>query len=129
MIATNTLLFGTLIILNNSQIKIMEKYTPFGPDWEKEMMKMNKASLLEILGAPETALKKKELVKLIRTKLIIEQFNDTYPIGSSVNWRSTPYSELSKKIVKSKAFPHFGTPVVFFENHSGFCSIEPEFIL
>lgn len=61
---------------------------------------------------------------------IVKDFNDKYPVGSTVLWRSTTKSEdYQEMVVKREAYVTNGhSAVAFFENESGYCCIEPRFI-
>jgi len=61
---------------------------------------------------------------------MVAKFNRLYPVGDGVYWRSyvsdaAPYKYMT---VKTPAFVANGQPVVFFQERSGYCSIEPEFV-
>ena len=61
---------------------------------------------------------------------LVNDFNERYKVGDEVLWRSTndPFSRYAKKTIRTPAILLGSTPVVFFENHKGCCSIEPEFL-
>lgn len=63
----------------------------------------------------------------IQNKLV-EKFNSTFKIGSFVKFKKTKFSEEKEVTVKSEAFMNHGNAVVFFNEISGFCSIEPIFV-
>ena len=67
-------------------------------------------------------------IKYERVKIIIDNFNEKYDIGDTVLWKpvSTHGYTPVEMTVKSPAYSNFGKPVVFFNERSGFCSIEPE---
>jgi len=45
-----------------------EDYTPFGDEWEKELMKISKPDLCKIFGI-ENKGTKKEMIEIIRNRL------------------------------------------------------------
>lgn len=55
-------------------------------------------------------------------------FNAKYPVGSKVKWCNYIGADPVEMIVKSEAYVMSGTPVCFFENVRGCCSVEPDFI-
>lgn len=62
---------------------------------------------------------------------MVAEFNDRFPVGSVVLWRSAsiPEEPFKPYKVRSAAYLNNGkTPVVFLEGKSGFVSIEPEFL-
>jgi hypothetical protein len=63
-------------------------------------------------------------------KQLIDAFNEMFPIGSKCLWRSVADGKEKHKelTVRSKAFDSYGQAVVFFEEISGYCSIEPQFV-
>ena len=76
-------------------------------------------------------LSKKEKALAYDAQKLVEKFNELYPVGSKVTLRkvsvkSAPYIECT---VRSAAFAANATnPVAFFEEISGYFSIEPDFI-
>lgn len=67
---------------------------------------------------------------MLDTKTLIEKFNNYFPVGATVRWRSVNHPNYSHKeyTVKTRAYDHFGQPVTFLEGHRGFVSIEPGFV-
>lgn len=63
-----------------------------------------------------------------KNQKLIERFNKRFPIGSMVRWRSYKDGPLMQMITRTEAFDSNGQPVVFFENKTGFCSIDPMFV-
>lgn len=66
----------------------------------------------------------------MKSGTLVERFNKRFPIGAKVQWRSigkddVPFEEVT---VKSAAFDSHGQAVVFFEERSGYCSIDPRFV-
>jgi hypothetical protein len=66
-----------------------------------------------------------------KSQVIVDRFNELYPVGSKVPMRSigtkgTPFVE---RIVESEAYVTAGgSPMVFYEGLSGCYSIEPMFV-
>lgn len=58
-----------------------------------------------------------------------DKFNSMFKIGDTVRWRSSRYTIYRDVTVKSEAFMNYATAVVYFEDISGFCSIDPEFLI
>lgn len=61
---------------------------------------------------------------------IVEKFNEQFPIGSTVKWRSissdkVPYKQYT---VRTSAVVQHGQPVVWFHEKAGMVSIEPRFV-
>lgn len=59
---------------------------------------------------------------------LIETFNQRFPVGSKCRWRSAlsqPYTEVT---IKHAAYDSHGQAVAFFQERSGFCSIDPRFV-
>lgn len=105
------------------------EYIPFGDQWRKEMMKHSISSLCNNFKAVKLkGEKKKDIIDKIRLEMIIKSFNYEFPVGSTVLWKSSVRSEPVKVTVKREAYPHYGMAVAFFNEVSGFCSIEPQFI-
>lgn len=106
-------------------------YEPFGDDWRKCLNKMSKAKLEQTFGVQGSGLTKSKHIDIIRAVLIVRQFNETYPVGSTVLWKNVAleYEPAQKVTVNCKAFMHHGMPVVFFNEKPAFCSIEPEHIV
>jgi hypothetical protein len=73
----------------------------------------------------------KEKARIYDAEQLVARFNKLYPVGSKVNLRkmaikSAPYIECT---VKREAFlSHGNEPVAFFNEISGYFSIEPDFI-
>jgi hypothetical protein len=76
-------------------------------------------------------LSKKEKALAFEAQKLVERFNELYPVGSVVSLRkmaskSVPYIECT---VRSSAFVANETdPVAFFNEISGYFSIEPDFV-
>ena len=76
-------------------------------------------------------LSKKEKALAFEAQKLVQKFNELYPIGSVVMLRkmalkSAPYIECT---VRSAAFVANETdPVAFFNEISGYFSIEPDFV-
>lgn len=105
------------------------EYIPFGEEWRKEMRKMSIKMLTSLFDVEKLVGEKKEdLIDKVRIKRIVEVFNKYYPVGSLVQWKPTTRSEAIEVTVKHPAYPHYGQAVAFFEERSGFCSIEPQFL-
>jgi hypothetical protein len=108
-----------------------KEYIQFGLEWRKTLSRQSKESLEKLFkvdaGLHPT---KEKLIDAIRTDLIVTEFNKKHPVGSTVYWRASshPGTSYLKLTVKSPAFNSHGTPVVFFAEKSGFCSIEPHFL-
>jgi hypothetical protein len=102
------------------------EYIPFAADWRKAMNKISKAKLEQTFGVSGSGLTKSKHIDIIRAVLIVRQFNETYPVGSTVLWKD---ASAAKVTVNCKAFMHHGMPVVFFNEKPAFCSIEPEHIV
>ena len=110
-------------------------YQQFSDEWRKEISKLPKAVLLGMVESPiEPTLQKKQIIEKLRVQLIVKSFNDKYPIGSKVNWRPvaddegvTPYLSLTTR--SAAIVSNSGQAVVFFKERSGYCSIEPIFIM
>lgn len=70
-----------------------------------------------------------ERLKDLSSEEIVERFNKSFFSGDSVYWRSSSVGEYKRYTVKGEAFLDSSeTPVVFFEEKSGYCSIEPVFV-
>lgn len=63
-----------------------------------------------------------------RTEKIIAKFNKMFPVGSTVRWRSSVGSEYQNMTVAHAAYDNHGLAVAFFNEKSGFCSVEPLFV-
>lgn len=59
---------------NSNQKKPTKEYTPYGPEWEAEMMKWSKAKLEAVFGIT-ARLTKKTQISLIRSQLLNESKN------------------------------------------------------
>lgn len=108
-----------------------KEYVQFGLEWRKTLGRHSKESLEKLFKVePGLHPTKEKLIAAIRTDLIVTEFNKKHPVGSSVYWRAMAVESSSyrKMTVKSEAFNSHGTSVVFFEEKSGFCSIEPQFL-
>lgn len=107
------------------------EYIPFGDDWRKALNKISKAKLEQTFGVSGSGLTKSKHIDIIRAVLIVRQFNETYPVGSTVLWKSVALEDApaEKVTVNCKAYMHYGMPVVFFNEKPAFCSIEPEHIV
>lgn len=108
-----------------------KEYVKFGIEWRKRLMGMSKESLEGLFKVePNLHLTKERLINAIRTKLIVDDFNEHHPVGSTVYWRSMAVesSEYKKMTVQTSAYDHHGMPVCFFKEKSGFCSVEPQFM-
>jgi hypothetical protein len=76
-------------------------------------------------------MKQKEKARAFDAQQLVTKFNELYPVGSKVKLRkiaikSAPYIECT---VKREAFlSHGNEPVAFFDEISGYFSIEPDFI-
>lgn len=107
-------------------------YVPFEEQWKKEMSKATKKAILDMIDAPVSPkLKKSQLIDLLKVELIVKRFNENYPVGSKVGWRSVALDSFPYNIyeVSSPAFiTSSNYPVVFFKDKLGYCSIEPKFI-
>lgn len=60
----------------------------------------------------------------------VQKFNDRFPIGSTVSWRSIasdkcPYRDYT---VLYQATVHHGLPVAWFAEKSGMVSVEPKHV-
>lgn len=106
------------------------EFQPFNSEWEKDMNKLSKQKMEMIFKFSGQGLNKQQLIKIIRANLIVKQFNENYPIGSTVNYM--PISEnsscIQKLTVKSQAYILNGLPVVFFNEKPACCSAEPSHI-
>lgn len=60
--------------------------------------------------------------------LLVETFNSLYPVGEKAPYRSSPVSEYRELTVRDEAFITNGMAVVFFEEKSGYYSIEKCFV-
>ena len=106
------------------------EYQPFSQEWEKDMNKIPKKQLEVMFNISSEGLSKKQHIKIIRANLIVKKFNEDFSLGSKVGFMSIANDKNTGKIVtvKSEAFMSHGNPVVFFNEISGYCSIEPEFL-
>lgn len=68
---------------------------------------------------------KKEIERISR---LVGKFNERFPVGSKVNWRSHSRLEYKEMTVKYKAIIQNGQAVCWFDEKSSCCSIEPEFV-
>jgi hypothetical protein len=61
---------------------------------------------------------------------LIEKFNQRFPVGSMVFWRSVNHRAYEHRVytVRMAAFDHHGTAVCFFNERRGICSVEPGFV-
>lgn len=76
-------------------------------------------------------LSKREKARRYDSQLIIEKFNELYPVGSKCPMRSTNHKsyEYKEEVVKHEAFmSNSGDPVAFFEGKSGYYAIEEGFV-
>lgn len=46
-----------------------ENYTPFGPEWEKELMKWRKDQIEETFGISAKGVTKREQIQMLRERL------------------------------------------------------------
>lgn len=105
------------------------EYAPFGDQWRKGMMKNSIDSLCTNFNVVKLkGEKKKDVVHKIRLKLIINSFNENHPVGAKFLWKPSVRGEAITVTVKKPAYEFYGMAVAFFEERSGFCSIEPQFI-
>jgi hypothetical protein len=66
-----------------------KEYVKFGIEWRKRLMGMSKESLESLFKVePNLHPTKERLINAIRTKLIVDDFNEHHPVGSTVYWRS-----------------------------------------
>ena len=63
-----------------------------------------------------------------RIEKLITGFNALYPIGAKLGFRPAVGLDPQMVTVKTPAYNHYGNPVVWFEEITSFCSIEPCFI-
>ncbi len=64
-----------------------------------------------------------------RVKNLITGFNALFPVGAKVAWRPATGLDPQAMTVKQAAYNHHGTPVVWFEERTSFCSIEQDFVI
>ena len=109
--------------MNNSQ--------PFNETWKKQVMKLPIKYIEEIFDTKHDGkLKKVDWVDLIRSQLIVATFNKRYSIGDALFWKADINDEHPLRVtVKTRAFMHYGTPVVLFFERPAICTIEPEHIM
>lgn len=107
----------------------LAEFQPFGPDWVKAVRRLSYSFLEEKFGLPKGDCKNKaEYVDQLRSVLIVKAFNRDHPVGSKLMWRPMRGRIAISVTVKHEAYLHYGRPVAFFEEVSGFCCVEPEFI-
>jgi hypothetical protein len=58
----------------------------------------------------------------------LNDFNEKYEIGDKLLFRTTIFSKYKTVTVKRKASIECGSAVAFFEEISGYCSVDPTFI-
>lgn len=61
-------------------------------------------------------------------ELLVQHFNNLFPVGSTVMWRLHEHQVFGYYIVHSEAFVSEGQPVVFLKGYSGFVSIRKPFV-
>jgi hypothetical protein len=130
-----------------------------GADWQKKMSKLSKKDLIAMITAytdsydfppkVETYMRngilitrtihhpsslmairlKSKLIGILRSYILIDDFNNRYKEGDVVYWRRKPVdTEPYKKCtVKSKAYM-LSRPVVLFNEEYNACSIEPNLL-
>jgi hypothetical protein len=61
---------------------------------------------------------------------LVEKFNEQFPVGSSVRWRSIASDKAAYReyTVHAAARLQHGQPVTWFVEKSGMVSIEPQFV-
>ncbi len=103
-------------------------YIPFNDEWKKSMNRMSKKHLEEKFGISGTGLKKSDFIDIIRANLIVKQFNKDYEVGDKLLWKPVASFGFTpiEVTLKQEAFLSYGTPVAFFNERNGFCSIEPQ---
>ncbi len=106
-------------------------YIPFNDEWKKAMNRMSKKHLEEQFGISGDGLKKSDFIDIIRANLIVKQFNENYKVGEKLLWKpiaSFGFTPIEVTL-KQEAFLNHGIPVAFFNERSGFCSIEPQHLV
>lgn len=110
----------------------MEKeYIKYGAEWRRELGKHSKGGLSELFKINVDLYSTKEkMIEAIRARLIIDDFNKKYAVGSTVYWRPVANGtiDFQKMTVAMGAYISNGMPVCFFKERKGFCSIEPQFL-
>lgn len=64
-----------------------------------------------------------------RVEKLIAGFNALYPVGATLEFRPAVGEDAQTVTVKHPAYNHQGKPVVWFNERTSFCSIEPDFIV
>ena len=106
-----------------------QEYIPFGKEWQEQLQKRSIRFICHMFNVHRLDKERKEqLIKRVRVKMIVNGFNDEFPVGSKVMWRPSVRAESIEVTVKSPAYNNYGMPVAFFHERSGFCSVEPQFI-
>ena len=108
-----------------------KEYVQFGVEWRKELKKHSISTLEDLFKIEKGVYKNKEqLIDKIRAVLIVKWFNKFHPVGSTVYWRSINSETVpfQKMTVQSEAYETNSSPVCFFKEKSGFCSVEPQFL-
>jgi hypothetical protein len=105
-------------------------YQPFNKEWERDMKKMSKKQLEIAFSFSGEGLNKMQLIEMIRANLIVKQFNEKYPIGTSLYYMPIADDSSSAKsfTVKSQAFILNGLAVAYFNERPACQSIEPSHI-
>ncbi len=106
-------------------------YIPYGNEWKKTMNRMSVKHLEEKFNFTKHTLNKANFIELIRSNLIVKQFNEKYKIGDKLLWKPVAINGYTpiKVTIKQEAFLNHGNAVVFFKERSGFCSIEPQHLI
>jgi len=113
----------------------METFQPFNDEWRSQVKRFPKKMILTLfIGVAEdvSKLNKTQLIERLRAELIVKQFNKWYPVGCTLLWKSisTPNCKPIQVTVKYPAYiAASGQPVAFFKERSGYCSVEPQFIV
>lgn len=110
-------------------------FQKFGEEWEEKVRKLSIKQIKEMfpirLGLDfELRVKKERLVKLLRSYLIVEEFNEKYKKGDKILWKADVFASGEEVTVKYKAFVSgSGQPMCFFEEYFGYCCVDTCFVI
>lgn len=112
-------------------------YLSFGDEWRKEVSKMPINLIKQLFPVPisdnsRPRRKKSEWIDRLRGQLIVKQFNEQFPVGSTLWWKPVANDETEPILVTVKREAYVAAslePVCFFHERSGYCSISPEFVV
>jgi len=107
------------------------EYTPYGSDWKKAMNRMNVKQLETAFGLIKGTFNKSDFIDNIRANLLVKNFNENYNVGDKLLWKPIASFGFTpvEVTVKQKAFLNYGNAVCFFNEISGFCSVEPQYMI